>query len=141
MKSKRVRLSAVFLLIIIMAVGCGEKSGSKYQSKGEWSLYDTNYVFAIEVDDFDGDIYQAGKYDFKLTSADASDAGLFDIYTSTELITDSSDLTENMLVGIVGGMELFTLTMKLETGTYVYVIPYQGAAYEQHGILSINKYE
>lgn len=112
---------------------------NSYMTEGDWALFDSNYLFAVEINDYGGDIYQAGSYKFELTGADEKNAGVFDIYTSNKLVTNSSELTDDMLKGSVGGINLDTLSLNLSKGTYVYIVPYKDLAYEPHGILKVKK--
>ena len=41
-----------------------EESEHKYRDSGTWAVTDSGYVFAVEEDSYNGDIYESGTYRF-----------------------------------------------------------------------------
>lgn len=112
------------LIIVLLLFGCSKKE--KYMTFGKWSLPDTPYAFAIEIDNYDGDIYEAGFYEFTLEkSLNDSDntPQVFDIYKSESYKPKIANLETNDYVGTVGGVDNNSISIFLTKGTYVYVIP------------------
>lgn len=138
----------VALLMLIALTGCATPASSTitqapqendtgYLTEADWALYDTNYMFAVEIPNYDGDIFEAGKYVFEVVSAQSGYAGMFDIYIKSEENIPLSDLGESdYTIGGQGGMPI---TIDLKAGQYVYVVPYQDLVYEPTGYLAIKK--
>ena len=125
------------------------KADNKYLTKTEWAMYDRSYMFAVEVDGFDGDVFQAGTYSFVLeggiTKSATENGGIakfpmvFDVYIADK---EYSSLTEmhqdfNIPTLTIGGISSSTYEYTLNKGQYVYVVPYQDLVYEPSGYLTI----
>ena len=111
-------------------------SGSKYKTEIEWALSD-NYCFAVEVDSYDGDIVEAGVYNAYVKVSKKGFAPIYDIYIENELYSSTRYLDE-VDYSIGGNYGSGTLTIPLEAGQYVYIVPVK-MAYEPHGYLVIEK--
>ncbi len=115
--------TSILICLLLMSVGCSRRDDSaSYKKSGTWSQTDTSYIFTVEDDEFDGDVYQAGEYYLSVIDIDDStDAQLYDIY-----ILDHKDYTDEELDLIeadssVGGYGEFTDTLYLKNGDYIYV--------------------
>lgn len=114
------------------------ESNSKYLSETTWALFD-NYAFAVEVDSYEGDVFEAGEYNFKEDLVlDGQVPVIWDVYVSDEQKSSLSELQESELKGSIGGMEKAELTIELSAGQYVYV-KYNKTAGEPGGVLRISK--
>lgn len=114
------------------------ESNSTYLRETTWALLD-NYAFAVEVDSYEGDVFEAGEYIFKEDLVlDGQVPVIWDIYVSAEYKNSISELQESELKGSVGGMEKAELTIELSAGQYVYV-KYNKTAGEPGGVLRISK--
>lgn len=116
----------VFVVLIIVfsviAKGCqGEKS--KYMTSGDWADL-SNYMFAVEIADFDGDIYEAGKYHFGIVGAALSREDtmiVWDIYVSNNCYKNERELKDYELVATIGGNTKIETDIELRQGQYVYI--------------------
>lgn len=137
---KRKKKNTTYLLIGIIAVlavfGIVVSSSGKYKTEIKWALSD-NYCFAVEVDSYDGDICEAGTYNARVEVSKKGFAPIYDIYIENELHDSISDLGE-IDYSIGGNNAGGTLTIPLEAGQYVYIVPMK-MAYEPHGYLVIEK--
>lgn len=114
------------------------ESNSTYLRETTWALLD-NYAFAVEVDSYEGDVFEAGEYIFKEDLVlDGQVPVIWDIYVSAEYKNSISELQESELKGSVGGVEKAELTIELSAGQYVYV-KYNKTAGEPGGVLRVSK--
>lgn len=114
-------LLIIFIFILLISILYACKPDSKYKTKGDWAL-DTNYVFAVEIDDYNGDIFQAGTYEFTTKVFDKHKIpAIYDIYISDKYYTRLNGLKESEFVGSVGGREDASIEITLTAGKYVYV--------------------
>lgn len=105
-----------------------------YKTKGQWALYNKPYMFSIENDKYDGDIYEGGKYKFTTTGKKSA---IYDIYVSKKEYTNSSDIISNEDISCsAGGMGNIECNVSLQAGDYVYVVPTDNIA-GSDGMLSI----
>jgi hypothetical protein len=108
-----------------------------YKTEADWALYDENYMFAVEVSGYEGDIFEAGEYVFEVVSAQSGFEGVYDVYIESETYNSLSELGDSdYTIGGQGGMPI---KIDLKAGQYVYVVPYPGLVYEPTGYLSIKK--
>lgn len=108
-------------------------TSSKYKTKGEWAL-STPYAFAVENDTYSGDVYCAGEYTFKVTNTTLGEAPMYDIYIEKSEYDSVSELGE--IDYTVGGSGSFPISIILNKGDYVYVVPYSDLLYEPKGYLT-----
>lgn len=106
---------------------------TKYKTKGEWAL-STPYAFAIENDTYNGDIYSAGEYTFKTTNTTLGEAPMYDIYIEKSEYNSMSEL--GSIDYTVGGAGSFPISITLNKGDYVYIVPYSDLLYEPKGYLT-----
>lgn len=138
-------LILVLMAFAVLVSGCSNApntaSGSteSYQTSGDWAL-EKNYMFAVEVDGFDGDTYAAGTYLFEPqnTNSTGNVPIVWDIYVSDVEYSNASDLNDDELIGSVGGLQNQTCTETLLPGQFVYVI-YNETAGEPAGSIHIEK--
>lgn len=126
------------LMIFAMLTSCGNTSG--FLTKKEWAGL-TNYMFAVEKEDFDGDVFESGDYRFYVrgTAAEPEDTVIvWDIYVSKNCYTNQSELNEYEYVSSVGGNSNVEDTIYLSKGDYVY-LNYNEALGDPRGILCIEK--
>lgn len=135
------RIVCCLILILIL---CGCEQGNQYKKSGEWTAL-SNYMFAVEVDDFDGDVYEAGTYHFYPDLVDRIDGMLsnetpivWDIYISENEYKNMSELTDSEYVASIGGLAKIEEDIILEKGKYVY-INYNEVFGEPAGILKFEK--
>lgn len=117
-----------------------EEPKNDYVTEGVWALT-SNYIFAIENDSFDGDVFQKGTYRFYPTSVTVTDKEIpivWDIYLSDKLYSSTSQLPDSEYITSVGGWNNDEATLELEKGQYVYII-YNEPASEPTGALRIEK--
>lgn len=110
-----------------------ERINTKYKTNGEWAL-NVPYVFAVEKEEFDGDIYCAGEYTFKTTNVSAGEAPIYDIYIEKSECNSISEL--GSIDYTVGGSASFPISITLNKGDYVYIVPYADLLYEPKGYLT-----
>lgn len=136
----------MIILGIILVFSLSACNG--YKTSGEWALYDTNYMFAVEVDGYSGDVYQAGKYEFKLSAGRTESAGgnsqavlpaLFDVYIGNKEYSSIAEMKQDIpepqiTVGGMGSGDR-VIEYELVAGQYVYIIPYD-VAYQPSGYIS-----
>ena len=115
----------------------------EYMTSGEWALTDAPYAFAVEIEDYNGDIYKAGKYSFELIGgrlkAGKSQTALFGIYVAEKSYADTIEMAQDFSEATlyVGGMMNTSQEFELKKGQYVYVIP-EPSALPSTGFLSID---
>lgn len=113
---------------------------NNYLTQTEWADL-SNYMFAVENDNYNGDVFESGSYLFSpICVIESKDyvPTVWDIYISKNSYDNTSQLLDNELIGSVGGNEQLTLSVKLEKGDYVYVI-YNETALTPTGMLNIEK--
>ena len=96
---------------------------TNYLISGEYS--DSDFVFAVEIDSFDGDIYSEGQYRFYPTAVNESRnyvPTIWDIYVSDELCNNISALDKSDYIDSVGGLDKREISIDLEKGEYVYIV-------------------
>lgn len=109
-----------------------KETAKKYKSwkkKVDWAD-DKDYMIAVGIKDYDGDILQPGNYIFKsnLTKKKIESKEkkgqtpvVWDIYVSKNQYKNKRELKKSEFVGSVGGTTVEELNIKLEEGQYVYV--------------------
>lgn len=144
------KLFAVILSVILVLSlsACGNVSSNGYKTSGEWAMYDSNYMFAVEVDGFDGDVFSAGKYKFNLVAGrtkPATGSGLavapaiFEVYIGDKVYNSIAEMKQEIpepqvTVGGMGSNDI-VIEQELLAGQYVYIIPYGEVAYEPSGYI------
>lgn len=135
----RSRKEAVFLIFAVIFIVFSCVIIFTYRNTGEQSLQwalPQNYMFAVGVNDFDGDVLPNGTYSFYQSAVKSGTSPVvWDIYTSQKLYTHFDELNEEEYKGSIGGYEDQTLYGSIEN-KYVYVI-YNGVL-SSTGILNIN---
>jgi len=129
-----------------------QNKDSDFQTEGEWALGDP-YKFSVEIDSYDGDVYQSGEYEFTETTVNMEPEYtpyIYDIYASKEsydnmydMFTDWDNRTPKdgvEILDMIGGYGNIDKprSLKLETGYYIYVIPSEPIG-KPTGILEIKK--
>lgn len=135
-------ICAVLLFLLTQTLsGDSGQQNTDYLSEATWA--DTsNYMFAVEVSDFDGDVFQAGTYRFYPDAVNLDDASktpvVWDIYVSDTLYSNADELSDEEYAATVGGTEKDECTLDLQAGNYVY-INYNQTLGEPTGMLQIEK--
>ena len=114
---------------------------NKYLSEITWAL-DTHYACAVELDEYDGDVIQAGTYRFypeAVVLGTGKIPVVWDIYVSTNYYNKLDELQDDECKGSVGGVDKLELTLELEAGQYVYVKYHAVANNNPTGMLQITK--
>lgn len=117
-----------------------EQKNSKYDTYGEWAAL-SNYMFAVEIDDFNGDVFQVGNYRFYVEGKAHKEQDVFivwDIYVSDNCYSNMRDLKKSEYVASVGGNSKVECNVSLKKGQYVY-IKYNETVGNPSGILCIEK--
>lgn len=116
--------------------GGDEQTG--YLLDAMWALGD-NYMFAVEVDGFDGDVFQSGTFDFYPETIDNHKIqAIYDVYVGSEELSSTSDVIQDCeYIGAVGGTAQESITVNLNAGSYVYVIFNEVATGEHGNVLHI----
>ena len=106
-----------------------KKYPKSWLKKVDWAA-DEDYMIAVGIKDYDGDILQPGNYIFKsnLTKKKIESKEkkgqtpvVWDIYVSKNQYKNKRELKKSEFVGSVGGTTIEELNIKLEEGQYVYV--------------------
>ena len=106
-----------------------DKKYKSWKKKVDWAD-DKDYMIAVGIKDYDGDILQPGNYIFKsnLTKKKIESKEkkgqtpvVWDIYVSKNQYKNKRELKKSEFVGSVGGTTVEELNIKLEEGQYVYV--------------------
>lgn len=142
MKRRIASYISLLICIILMFSGC---ETSKYETEINWAEL-SNYMCAVEIDDFNGDILKSGKYRFYPKGVDYLEKGVmsketpivWDIYVSDNEYKNMSELKKSEYVGTVGGISKDEFTKYLSAGKYVYV-NYNAVYGEPAGYLMIEK--
>lgn len=113
-------------------------SEQKLMTECEWALQ-TNYMFAVNTLNFNGDIYEEGTYSFDISNKEFGKAPIYDIYISTEEYTNEAEVQNIKTHYEIGGVDGIAVNIKLKSGQYVYVVPYKNLVYEPQGFLKIKK--
>lgn len=110
-------------------------SSSKYLTDGTWSLESTTYCFAVEVDSYNGDIYESGTYIFGVTNDKLGEAPMYDIYIENNEVSKYELKTPDYTVGGAGdtGTSIY-----LPKNSYVYIVPVD-MVYSPKGFLVFSK--
>lgn len=139
-KSPYIAVAIFYLLIALSILGlCGR---DKILTHSTWA--DTcNYMFAVDVDGFDGDVYEPGIYTFYNSSVRMNEYPqkipiIWDIYVSNNFYPDVSYLKSEEYAGSVGGITNENIKWSLSSGNYVYII-YNPTVNTPMGILNIEK--
>lgn len=141
MKVSRKFIEWAFLTVVILLLGvaCGLLFHLNNTSSPQTIVWaeQRNYMFAVGIDDFDGDVYPSGIYTFyqDLTRDDAP-VSVYDIYTSDTYYSNSSQLRSDEFRGSVGGISNETLRGSIDR-RYVYVV-YHGIIDMSSGVLKID---
>lgn len=151
---KKLIKTIIVLSILALATGCRATASvaeptvateeptatikeSEYKTEADWALYEQNYMFAVEVPTYAGDIFEAGKYVFEVVAAQEGREGMYDIYIESKEYNSLSELSDaDYTVGGIGGAPV---TLNLKAGQYVYIVPYKKLVYKPTGYLSIEK--
>lgn len=112
------------------------KGDNGYFNYIKWPLQ-TPYAFAVEISDYDGDIFSAGKYTFSVSNTKLGEAPIYDIYIKDKKYQKFSELGSADFS--VGGANSSPITYDLKKGDYVYVVPYTKLVYEPKGYLEIKQ--
>lgn len=118
-----------------------EVETQKYKTAGEWSLYDSIYVFSVEGDMKKGDSYESGDYIFKSSISDVSKEnvpGVYDVYVSTNSNLTKNQLVQNEMKCTIGGLKSEICEITLSKGEFVYIVP-NPVTYDPKGYLLIRK--
>lgn len=141
MKKKIIAILLFFSLSSILPACSSEQNSSGFKTEATWADLG-NYMFAVGIEDFNGDIFEPGTYRFYPDAVDLSDPSktpvVWDIYMSENLYSNSEDLQDSELIATVGGLEKDEYTGELESGKYVY-INYNEVLGEPTGMLQIKK--
>ena len=134
--------SAVAVVDITMPIETTEMP-NKYLSEITWAL-DAHYACAVEIDDYNGDILEAGTYRFypeAVVIGNGKIPVVWDVYISDKIYDDISQLHDDNpdFVGCVGGLDKCEITVYLEQGQYVYIKYYKVANNNPTGMLKITK--
>ena len=108
-------------------------TNARYKTEGKWSL-STPYMFSVENDTYVGDVYCAGEYMFKTTNTTLGEAPMYDIYIEKAEYNSISEL--GSIDYTVGGGGAFPISITLNKGDYVYIVPYSDLLYEPKGYLT-----
>lgn len=111
-----------------------EKNKNKLKENGEWAL-DSNYMFAIDVNDFNGDNYASGTYTFDITNKQLGEAPMYDIYITNQEFSKAEEVIANGEYYSIGGVNSPEVKIDLNSGNYVYIMPYKDLTYEPNGYL------
>ncbi len=143
---KRLLLFVLMMTTALLFSSCGKNDGG-YKTSGNWAMYDNSYMFAVEVDGFNGDIFKAGKYFFKLVAGRTKAAGtnlptapaVFDVYVGNKIYNSVAEMQQEIpgpqiTVGGMGSADK-VVEYELHSGQYVYILPYQ-VVYEPSGYIT-----
>ena len=122
-----------------------ETVNNRYETEISWAL-EEHLAIAVAIDDYNGDIVEAGTYRFYPDSVVLGTGKIptvWDIYVSNKIYNDISQLHDDNpdFVGCVGGLNKDEITVTLEEGQYIYVKHYKVANNNPTGILMIQKIE
>ncbi len=115
----------------------------EYMTEATWAALE-HYAFAIENDNYGGDVFEAGSYIFYPTLVNAEPGEMvkgktpivWDIYVSENEYSNVSQLSDSEFMASVGGIEQYSTTLELKKGQYVY-IKYNDVVGEPMGALQI----
>lgn len=134
-------LIIIFLFFIVIGSQGGtdvqndvQDDDSKLMSEVEWTNWgDDNsnqqYKIAVEVEEYQGDIIQAGNYEITQTNTayDEYTERIYNIYISNQNYENFEDVQLTDYIGSIGGPQYENeLSISLEKGQYVYVSLVQG---------------
>lgn len=138
MRFLKYTFTIILLSFIVMLSACGNSSG--YETSAEWGGL-SGYMFAVEVDDFDGDIFESGKYRVYVRGTKTKPEEtviVWDVYISDNFYTNRSELKDSEYVTTIGGNSNIEDVIDLRKGQYVY-FNYNDVWGEPRGILCIEK--
>lgn len=132
---KKIILSIFLLSFVIILFQTISNADRKYGSVSG----DETYCFAVDVEDFDGDIYKSGNYHFEMELELNQIPSFYEIYVTDEYYEDITLLTDEHFVNYVGGLQYRddNVNIELTAGTYVYIIPVE-ILYPHSGTLKIS---
>lgn len=106
-----------------------------YKTSTKWDSISQCYIFAIEDDEFYGDILREGTYSFNVTNNKQGEAPMYHVYIRKE-----SNLTLDHLGDsdfLAGGRAYTPMSYELGKGEYIYIIPCE-LSYIPKGYLTID---
>ena len=112
-----------------------------YLTEITWAA-ENNFAFAVEIDDYDGDIVSAGTYRFYPDAVVLSGSKIptvWDVYVSNNYYNNISELKKEEFVDCIGGLDKYEFNLKLEKGQYVYIKYNKVANNNPTGFLKIKK--
>ncbi len=130
------KILVVLLVSIFIFAGCSN-SEENYKLEGDFASTTEPYSFAVEVDDYDGDVFAAGYYSF-ISTATNDKAGVYNIYVLNEDVEDVSSLNDMDTACVAGGEDAVECSLEVAKGNYVYIVP-QTVEYDIEGFLQIRK--
>lgn len=112
-----------------------------YLTEITWAA-EQHFAFAVEIDDYNGDIVSAGTYRFYPDAVVLSGSKIptvWDVYVSNNYYNNISELKKEEFVDCVGGLDKYEFNLKLEKGQYVYIKYNKVANNNPTGFLEIKK--
>lgn len=118
---KKIILPIILLSIVMIVVQTISNADRRYGTVSG----DETYCFAVDVEDFVGDVYKSGNYHFEMEPELDQIPSFYEVYVTNEYFEDISLLTDEHFVNYVGGLQYKddNLNIELTAGTYVYIIP------------------
>lgn len=111
---------------------------SKYIEEILWADL-SNYSFAVEIDNYEGDVVSSGNYKFyPYMVVEGKVPQVWDIYISENYYFNISELKESEYVASVGGIDNYSVTLELRPNQYVYINTIEMKS-EPTGALKIEK--
>ena len=123
----------------------GVVNNTRRVTAGSWTSYDQPCVFAVDVSNFFGDIYESGVYAFTLEQGAKQEEcmpAFYDIYICDELYDSVEQMQEKNTPAVsVGGLgsEYVKSIHELHSGEYVYIVPYIQSGFKPTGYLRFEK--
>ena len=112
---------SVLAFLILSLVSCGNPK-EKYAEKTEWAS-PKSYMFAVEVEGFDGENLKAGTFNFTSEiKAKNKIPAIFDVYVSATEYSKEKDVKPEEMVGSVGGALSDSVSVDIPAGNYVYLV-------------------
>lgn len=112
---------SVLAFLILSLVSCGNPK-EKYAEKTEWPS-PQSYMFAVEVEGFDGDNFKAGTFNFTSEiKVKNKIPAVFDVYVSATEYSKEKDIKPEEMVGSVGGVLSDSVSVDIPAGNYVYLV-------------------
>lgn len=119
-----------------------ESNNTMYKKRMNIADFSQNYIFAIENENFEGDVLQSGTYSFSFDLNEGQTAPVIDIYVGKKEYNSIDDLISNNDPKItIGGINPQEEKLKLKKDDYIYLIPDKNSLnYDDvGGILKIKK--